>query len=102
MPITTNLPKKIQPFVMDLFDKTTAKNYLIRRLGIVFENVCDEGCEGYDLFTNFEEVEKEKRKERVVLEIKEKFGKNAILSATSYLDGATQKERNTFIGGHKA
>ena len=102
MPITTNLPIKIQPYVMKLFEETTAKKYLIRRLGIVFENVCDEGCEGYDLFTNFEEVEKQKRKEQAVLGIKEKFGKNAILTATSYLDGATQKERNTFIGGHKA
>lgn len=102
IPITTNLPIKITPYVMDLFEQTTAKNYLIRRLGIAFENICDEGCEGYDLFTNFDEVEKQKKKDKAILEIKEKFGKNSILSATSYLDGATQKERNTFIGGHKA
>lgn len=102
MPITTNLPNKIMPFAMDLFEQTTSKQHLIRRLGIAFEDVCDEACEGYDLFTNFDEVEKEKRKEHAMLEIREKFGKNAVLRATSYLDGATQRERNTFIGGHKA
>ena len=102
MSVTTNLPSKLQPYVMGLYEKTTAKGYLIRRLGIVFENVCDEGCEGYDLFTDFDQVEREKKREHTVLEIKERFGKNAILTATSYLEGATQKERNTFIGGHKA
>ena len=64
--------------------------------------MCDEGCEGYDLFTNFEEVEREKSREKVVLEIADKYGKNAILRGLNYMDGATQRERNTFIGGHRA
>ena len=74
----------------------------IRRLGINFEDVCDEGCEGYDLFTNFEEVEREKKREHAILEIADKYGKNAILRGLNYMDGATQRERNTFIGGHRA
>lgn len=99
---TTNLPSHIQPYVEKLFEKTTDKGTPIRRLGINFEDVCDEGCEGYDLFTNFEEVEREKKREHAILEIADKYGKNAILRGLNYMDGATQRERNTFIGGHRA
>lgn len=99
---TTNLPSHIQPYVEKLFEKTTDKETPIRRLGINFEDVCDEGCEGYDLFTNFEEVEREKKREHAILEIADKYGKNAILRGLNYMDGATQRERNTFIGGHRA
>lgn len=99
---TTNLPSYLQPYVEKLFEKTTDKVTPIRRLGINFEDVCDEGCEGYDLFTNFEEVEREKKREHAILEIADKYGKNAILRGLNYMDGATQRERNTFIGGHRA
>jgi len=102
MTITTNLPSKIEPYVEQLFEKTADKETPIRRLGINFEDVCDEGCEGYDLFTNFEEVEREKKREHAILEIADKYGKNAILRGLNYMDGATQRERNTFIGGHRA
>ena len=101
MPVTTNLNTLIRPYALDLFEKHADKNALIRRLGVNFD-VCDEGCEGYDLFTDFEQVEKEKKRERAVIDIKSKHGKNAILLGTDYLDCATQRERNTFIGGHKA
>lgn len=67
-----------------------------------FENVVDEGCEGYDLFTNMEEVEREKKRESAVLGIKTKYGKNAILKGVNYMPESTQRERNTFIGGHRA
>ena len=102
MTVTTNLPSKIEPYVEQLFERTTDKQVPIRRLGINFEDVCDEGCEGYDLFTNFEEVEREKKREHAILEIADKYGKNAILRGLNYMDGATQRERNTFIGGHRA
>jgi DNA polymerase V len=102
MPITTNLSSKIMPYALQVFDQTTIPGIKIRRLGISFESVCDEACEGYDLFTDFDEVEREKKREHAVLDIKDKYGKNAILRATNYMDGATQRERNTFIGGHKA
>lgn len=102
MTVTTNLPSKIEPYVEQLFEKIMDKQVPIRRLGINFEDMCDEGCEGYDLFTNFEEVEREKNREHAILEITDKYGKNAILRGLNYMDGATQRERNTFIGGHRA
>lgn len=100
--VVTALNSKFAPVVKDLYDKIVDRTVKIRRLGICFENVADEGCEGYDLFTNMEEVEKEKSREHAVLALKEKFGKNAILMGTNYLECATQRERNTFIGGHRA
>lgn len=92
----------ILPYVLELFDRITARDKKIRRLGISFNDVCDESCEGYDLFTDWQSIEKEKARERAVLELKERFGKNVILRGTNFLDGATQKERNEMIGGHRA
>ena len=102
MTITTNLNSCIQPYAMDLFDRTTDKHTPIRRLGITFADVCDEGCEGYDLFTDFDAVKREREREKAVLGIMDKYGKNAVLRGTNHLDCGTQKERNTFIGGHRA
>lgn len=87
---------------MELFDKTADRHTPIRRLGLNFADVCDEGCEGYDLFTDFDAVRREKEREHTVLEIMDKYGKNAILRGTNHLESGTQRERNTFIGGHRA
>lgn len=87
---------------MALFEETTLKNAPIRRLGVGFELLSDESCEGYDLFTNWEEVEKEKRVNRAALEIQKKFGKNALVTAADLQEGATLLERNKLIGGHNA
>ena len=69
--------------------------------------------EQLDMFTDYEAREKEKkekeeqlareRKEQeTILEIKKKFGKNAILKGTNLQEGATAKDRNAQIGGHRA
>ena len=102
MTVTTNLYSMILPYVMEIFEQTTDKAAEIRRLGIDFADVCDESCEGYDLFTDFGEVEREKRREQTVLAITDKFGKNSLLRGINYMEGATQRERNGFIGGHRA
>ena len=99
---TTALFSKICPYFEKMYEAKVNKSLAIRRLGLCFDDVCDEGCEGYDLFTNFEEVEREKAQERAVLEIKDRFGKNAILRGTNLMKGATQRERNEMIGGHRA
>ncbi len=92
----------IHPTAMKLFDKTAKKGHLIRRLGISFGDICDEGCEGYDLFTDWGAIEKEKAREHTILEIMDKYGKNSLLRGTNYINGATQRERNGMIGGHRA
>ena len=99
---STNLYSIINRYVDELFRKTTHPCFPIRRLGITFNHIADEGCEGYDLFTDFEKVEREKRLEHTVLDIKFKFGKNAMLRAIDLQDGATQITRNKYIGGHNS
>lgn len=97
---TTSVFSIINRYVTEIFEQTTDKHTPIRRLGLEFPNVVDEGCEGYDLFTNFEAIEKEKRIEEVVLSIKDRFGKNAMLRGLDLEDGATTIFRNKLIGGH--
>lgn len=92
----------IEPVVINLFDETTDRDVSIRRLGLCFEKIADEIAEGYDLFTDFEAVTKEKNRDKVILEIKEKYGKNAVLRAVNLMDAGTQRERNNMIGGHRA
>lgn len=64
--------------------------------------VKDEGFFQVDLFTDTTKLEKEKKLQNAMLGLKKKFGKNAVLKGTNYLDGATMRERNQQIGGHKA
>ena len=100
--VTTALASYIVEAALAAFDRTTDRYTKIRRLGLAFEDVCDEGCEGYTLFTDFEAVQKEKAVQRTVLDIRQRFGKNAVLRGTNYLPEGTQRERNGFIGGHRA
>ncbi len=102
MTATTNLYSHIKEYVVKIFEQITEKTVPIRKLGITFSDLCDESCEGYDFFTDFEKVKKERERERAVLDIYDKYGKNSLLRGSNYLDVATQRERNTFIGGHRA
>ena len=103
----------------ELFDRIVNKKLNIRRLYITVTKMVREsdapqgGTEQLDLFTNYEEeiarrelfeteCEKERKRQKVVLALREKYGKNAVLKATSLEDGATARERNNQIGGHKA
>ena len=98
----TNLASFLIEAALALYERTTDTDTPIRRLGLIFENICDEGCEGYSLFANFDEVERERTLQHTVLDINERFGKNAVLTGTNYLPEGTQRERNGFIGGHRA
>jgi len=102
MGVTTAVYSQIIPYVLNLYDKLVNPKIMVRRLAIGFEDVCDESCEGYDLFTDFGKVEREKEREKAILALYDRYGKNAVLKGTNYLDGATQKERNEMIGGHRA
>ncbi len=111
----------IQDAVISLYDKIVNRNLLIRRLNISTNHVITEQKMHelakrpvqLDLFTDYEALKKAKEEEErrnaterkmqeTLISIKKKFGKNAILKGTSFEDGATAKERNQQIGGHKA
>ena len=117
----TSSTKKILEAVSELYDRIVDKNLLVRRLNITAARVMDEASapkknEGYeqlDLFTDYAalqekqekekaELEREKKMQRAMLDIKKKFGKNAILKGMNLEEGATAKDRNEQIGGHKA
>lgn len=98
----TSVNSLLQEPALMLFDKIANQHVPIRRLAISFCDVVDEGCEGYDFFTDWQAVEREKARERAELEIAERFGKNAILRGTNLLEAGTQRERNEMIGGHRA
>lgn len=102
LPIRTNTYNMLIPYFLGIFDKTTIKDLPIRRISIGFNNVLDEDYEQLDLFTNYEEIKKQRTIEQTVLEIKKKYGKNSILKGMNYLDGATTRKRNKLIGGHNA
>ena len=98
----TQLASIIEPAVKQKYQEIAARSLLIRNLAISFGDVRDEGCEGYDLFTDWDAVDKEKAAERTVLEIRDRFGKNAVFRGINLEKAGTQRERNTFIGGHRA
>ena len=89
------------PVAMELYDSIVDQDRMVRRLGFDFSDLGDQESEQMDFFTNQEEAEKERKMVRMVLDIKEKFGKNAILRGIDYDERATQRERNEQRGGHR-
>lgn len=106
--------KEILQIVSDLFDSIVDEHLLIRRLNLTANHVLREKDAPslpemqLDLFAapqpseDTQALEREKRRQRAVLTIKKKFGKNAILKGMNLQEGATAKDRNAQIGGHKA
>ena len=89
----------------ELFDRTVDRNLLIRRMYVVANHIVDENvADGVqlDLFEEEPDMERERSRQEAILEIRRKFGKNAILKGMNFEEGATAKDRNKQIGGHKA
>ena len=123
---TANLKKKtsstrlITNAVMDLYDRIVDEHLLVRRITITANKLVDEKSvkqeneyQQLDLFTDYEaqrkkqteeeeKLERERRMQEAMLSIKKKFGKNAVLKGMNLEEGATAKDRNGQIGGHKA
>jgi len=115
----TSSTKIIMEEVIKLFDRIVNPILLVRRINLTACNLIDERnyvedkkSEQLNLFTNYqleEEKKEEQRKDeqnekkiqKTLLEIKNKYGKNSILKGINYLDGATAKDRNEEVGGHK-
>ena len=112
--------KYIIDAVTMLFDRIIDKRLLVRRVNITANHVIPEASapkaasyEQLDLFTDYAalekqqaaeeaELEREKEMQKSILDIKKKFGKNAILKGMNLQEGATTRDRNGQIGGHKA
>ncbi len=96
--------KKIISSVLELFDRIVMKGISVRRIYINANNLkkASDTYRQLDMFTDIKEEEQEKSLQKALLEIQDKYGKNAILKGTNFLDGATTRERNSQIGGHKS
>ena len=100
---TTNLLKEVEPVLMPSFDKKTDHSLLFRRLGVCAEEVvCNNGVYQLDLFTDYEQQEKEKRLQQAMQGVRKRYGASAVFKGNNLFEGATQLERNGQIGGHKA
>ena len=116
----TSSTKQIMDAASELYDRVVNRELLIRRLNVTACRVIPESeapredaPEQLDLFTDYAALEKEreieaaalereKRKQAALLKIKQKYGKNAVLRGMNYEEGATMRDRNGQIGGHKA
>ena len=100
---------------MALYDRITDPALLVRRVNVVAARITPEAevppeeLHQLDFFTDCsarekeeQVLEREKRRQQAVLAIRKKYGKNAILKGMNYQEGATTRERNAQIGGHKA
>ena len=107
---------------MELYDRIIDQNLLVRRITVAANHLTDETAEHaqkqenfvqMDLFTDYEELERQKQEKEVkmkkeralqeaVISIKKKFGKNAILKGMNMDEGATGTQRNNQIGGYRA
>ena len=116
----TSSSKRLVDAATALYERVVNPQLLVRRMYLTATHVLDAqdapdptALEQLDLFTDYQaveqaraqedaELEREHQRQKAVLEIKKKFGKNAILKGISFTEGATARERNGQIGGHKA
>lgn len=98
----TSSQSVIADAVMKLFDRIVDPKLTVRRLNLVATDIVDASHEQYDLFTDVQKQEKEKKRLKAELLIKKRFGKNAIVKGMDLQEGATTIERNGQIGGHRA
>ena len=106
---------------MALYDRITDKNLLVRHVTVAANRVLPENKipraaesgEQMDLFSAAEEKpgapgadpkarERERRRQEAILAIQRRYGSNAILKGMNLEEGATTRERNKQIGGHRA
>ena len=116
----TSSTKIITEAVVELYDRIVNPKLWVRRISLTANHVVDEKLVIYEeqyeqmsLFVDYDfknqqrkeeqkVLEREKRIQKTVLNIKKKYGKNAIIKGMNLQDGATTLERNSQIGGHKA
>ena len=122
LPKYTSSTKLLVQAALALYDRITDPNLLVRRVTLSANRVVDEhsdeakmpeGTGQLSLFSDYQAEEKkraeedaleerEKRMQKAILSIQKKYGKNAILKGPNFEEGATTRERNNQIGGHRA
>ena len=96
----TNVYSELLKAFLNIYDKTTNTDFPIRRIGINFVNVIETENVQLSLFTDQEKMEKERKLELTMSNIKNKIGRNTIIRGMDLEKGATTRLRNQLIGGH--
>lgn len=102
LPMETNADKLIIPAVVELYERIVNRRIPIRRVTLTYNRVVKEEYKQYNFLVDTEELERNRKMQKAMLDIKKKFGKNAILKGMNLQEGATTRERNRQIGGHKS
>ena len=103
LPFPTSATSILMKSAMELYDRIVDKNLFVRRIYVVASQVKDEKSETARQLNLFEEnpdTSRERKQQEAILEIRRKYGKNAILKGMNFEEGATSRERNHQIGGH--
>lgn len=100
--VESNSDLLLIPAVTALYHRIVNPNYGIHRVNITCNNVMPEEYHQYHFFVDGEELERNRKIQQAVISIKNKFGKDAILKGMNLEEGATTRERNHQIGGHKS
>ncbi|MCR5104709.1 MAG: DNA methylase [Eubacterium sp.] len=100
----TSSSKLIMKKMLELFDRIVTKDLTVRRVTISANDLksAADTYEQFDIFTDVKKLEQEKKLQKAMIEIQDKFGKNAILKGTNLMEGATTIDRNSQIGGHRS
>lgn len=98
----TNADIIIIPAITKLYERIVNPLYPVRRIYITVNNVIPEEYSQYSLFADGESPEKNRRLQKAMIDIKNKYGKNAILKGMNLQKSSTAIERNRQIGGHKS
>lgn len=102
MSMDTNSASTVAPRILESFDKKTDHRLLYRRLGICADSIHEDGrFSQLNFFVDYEALEREKRLQAALGEVRTKYGANALFMGKNMLKGATQLERNGQIGGHR-
>ncbi len=103
LPTLTNSVKLIAPPMLRSFDDRTDHRLLYRRLGVCADDVReDRGIYQLNMFVDYEAMERDRRLQGAMLEVRRKFGANALFKGMNLIEGGMTLERNQQIGGHKA
>ncbi|MBE5883651.1 MAG: DNA repair protein [Lachnospiraceae bacterium] len=102
LPRAANTYRVILPYILDTYKRIVDEDKSVRRLSLSCNRITKEGYIQYDLFTDPAETERDKRLTQATLEIKKRFGKNALVRGMDLQEEATTMERNRQIGGHKS
>ena len=98
----TNADIILVPAVSALFERIANPKLAIHRINISVNHVIEEEYRQYSMFTDVRELERNRKLQTAMLDIKKKFGKNAILKGINLQEASTMQERNQQIGGHKS